>query len=113
MSNKTNEYVTIDGRKYKVVTNVTKHKKRVTVYNANKHSTFFHSGPRKNYLVDRTVLRGVVLWFGPDGSPPIEDMVQDALSEAVSIRERNEAKDKNMEERVEGAIDNVKTVYDE
>jgi len=69
-------YPKISGRKYYVKVVETNRKKRVTVYNNDKHSSFYKSGDGANYIVSNIKRRGRFWHFGKDMTPPIDQTKQ-------------------------------------
>jgi len=108
-----NRYPKINGRKYYVKIVETSRKKKVTVYNKDKYSNFYKSGSKQNWIVNNVKKKGRVWHFGKDTTPPIEEMVQETLNEAVCKREDKEENKERLEDKIEQAIHNVEEVHEE
>lgn len=106
-------YPKINGRKYYVKVVETNRKKRVTVYNKDKHSSFYKGGSGANYIVNNVKKKGRFWYLGKDTTPPIEEMVQETLNEAVCKREDKEENMERFEDKIEEAIHNVEEVHEE
>jgi hypothetical protein len=105
-------YPTINGNKYYVKVVETSRKKRVTVYNKDKHSKFYKGGSQKNYIVNNVKKKSRLWHFGKDTTPPLEEMIQETLNEAVCIREDKEEEKDRLEHKIERAISNVEEVHE-
>lgn len=99
--------ITINGNDYHVTIEEKSWRQRVSVYE--KSYGRYRKG---DAILTNKESKGRLFWFGKDTSSPIDQLIRETLNEAVCIRENKIEKQKEYENKIESAIENVAEIHE-